>query len=137
MSNYPFPAESNAESMPLAKDCHWSGQLLSDPPVHLELMNRWKLWTANAPQERLIARFGTGRLLHCNGTRYELRGGNDWDFAAAQEWVAHFLHEAVIDRPVTPQGYVHRRTPPNCTGQKAFACWTLRSTAYGRGFQTG
>ena len=100
-------------------------------------MNRWKLWTANASQERLIARFGTGRLLHCNGTRYELRGGNDWDFAAAQEWVAHFLYEAVIDRPVTPQGYVHRRTPPNCTGLKTFACWTLRSAACGRGFQTG
>ena len=30
-------------------------------------------------------------------------GGNDWDFAAAQEWVAHFLHEAVIDRPADPR----------------------------------
>ena len=74
-------------------------------------MNRWKLWTANASQERLIARFGTGRLVHCDGTRYELRGGNDWDFAAAQEWVSHFLHEAIIDRPFTPRGYVHRQPP--------------------------
>ena len=111
MSNYPLRAESNAESMPLSKDRRSNGQLLSDPLVHLGLMNRWKLWTANAPQERLIARFGTGRLLHCNGTRYELRGGNDWDFAAAQEWVAHFLHEAIIDRPVTPRGCVQRQSP--------------------------
>jgi hypothetical protein len=79
-------------------------------------MNRWKLWNANASQERLIARFGTGRLLHCEGARYELRGGNDWDLAAAQEWVAHFLHEAVIDRPADPRVFVHRRTPSQLPG---------------------
>ena len=111
MSNYPFRAESNAESIPLSKDCRSSGQRLSDPLVHFGLMNRWKLWTATASQERLIARFGTGRLVHCDGTRYELRGGNDWDFAAAQEWVSHFLHEAVIDRPVTPRGCAHWQPP--------------------------
>ena len=126
MSNYPFRAESNAESMPLAKDFHWSGQLLSDPPVHFGQMNRWKLWTGHPSPERLIARFGAGRLVHCNGARYELRGGNDWDFAAAQEWVAHFLHEAVIDRPITPRGCVHRQAPPKCTGLKTFAGGTLR-----------
>ena len=111
MSNYPLRAESNAESMPLSKDRRSNGQLLSDPLVHLGLMNRWKLWTANASQESLIARFGTGRLVQCDGTRYELRGGNDWDFAVAQEWVAHFLHEAIIDRPVTPRGCVQRQSP--------------------------
>jgi hypothetical protein len=126
MSNYPFRAESNAESMLSVKEGHWNGQLLSDPLVHLGRMNRWKLWTDNASQERLIARFGTGRLVHCDGARYELRGGNDWDFAAAQEWVAHFLHEAVIDRPAVPQGCAQRRTSPECPRPKSFGRGTLR-----------
>ena len=90
-------------------------------------MNRWKLWTERASPERLIARFGTAHLVHCNGARYELRGGNDWDFAAAQEWVAHFLHEAVIDRPLTPRTCGHRQMLPQVHGRlKTLVRGTLR-----------
>jgi hypothetical protein len=47
--------------------------------------------------------------------------GNDWDFAAAQEWVAHFLHEAVIDRPLTRECVSIDAHHPNCPGPKTFA----------------
>jgi hypothetical protein len=86
-------------------------------------MNRWKRWTARNSTERLIARFGTGRLIRCDGIRYELRGGTDWDFAAAREWAAHFLHEAIIDRPEASRidGYRFDGsgfTPSRCLGKK-------------------
>jgi hypothetical protein len=77
-------------------------------------MNRWKQWTWAATNDRLIARFGTGRLVRCAGSRYELQGGNDGDLAAAREWVAHFLHEAVIERPSpsqTPVFQAQQTTP--------------------------
>ena len=64
-------------------------------------MNRWKRWCTNGSRERLIARFGTGRLVECEGARYELRGGDPLDLAAAREWAAHFLHEAFIERTQT------------------------------------
>lgn len=57
-------------------------------------------------RERLIARFGSGRLVRCGDVRYELRGGDDMDMACAREWAAHFLHEAFIERPLIP----HDRT---------------------------
>ena len=53
--------------------------------------------------------------------------GNDWDFAAAQEWVAYFLHEAVIDRPLTPRTCGHRQMLPQVHGRlKTLARGTLR-----------
>jgi hypothetical protein len=61
-------------------------------------MNRWRRWCATRSQERLIARFGAGRLVRCEGVRYVLRGGTPSDLAAAREWAAHFMHEAFIER---------------------------------------
>lgn len=61
-------------------------------------MNRWKRWCSTGSRKRLIARFGTGRLVAFEGTRYELLGGEPVDLAAAREWAAHFLHEAFIER---------------------------------------
>lgn len=81
-------------------------------------MIRWKRWTTRNPHERVIAQFGTGRLIRCDGMRYELRGGNDWDLAAAREWGAHFLHEAIIDRPPGPVAMGARRS---CHRPTAFA----------------
>ena len=103
MSSYPFQPESNADSARRPKDISGIGQYLSDSVPHLQRMNRWIRWTARNSTECLIAQFGTGRLICCGGIRYELRGGNDWDFAAAREWAAHFLHEAIVDRPSKPQ----------------------------------
>lgn len=90
------------------------GQLLSDTKAHSWGMNRWKRWTWAASNDHLIARFGTASLVRCKGRRYELRGGNDGDLAAAREWVAHFLHEAVIDRPTAsqPTGYRSKQPQP-------------------------
>lgn len=99
MSIYPFLSESNADSAPRAKGSNGIGQFLSDSLLHPHPMNPWKCWTTRNSTECIIARFGMGRLIRCDGIRYELRGGSPWDLSAAREWAAHFLHEAFIDEP--------------------------------------
>lgn len=70
------------------------------------VMKLIKDWVRQNGAERVVARFGEATLVHLGGATYELRGGNAADAAAAREWTAHFLHEAVL--PCRPTGFRSR-----------------------------
>ena len=44
----------------------------------------------------VIAIFGRAELVKYLDGKYELRGGEKEDLAAAQEWISLFMHEATI-----------------------------------------
>jgi hypothetical protein len=65
-------------------------------------------------RERVVTWFGTAALIRRPDRSYELRGGTADDEAAAREWVALFLHEAVLARRETPGRAVVTRCPRRC-----------------------
>jgi hypothetical protein len=59
---------------------------------------KMKHWLEFLRRERgeLIACWGEAELIRRLDGRYELRGGAAEDRQAAREWIALFLHEAVV-----------------------------------------
>lgn len=47
-------------------------------------------------ESKLIASFGTARLVRMLNGKFELRGGTAADRAEAKEWCSLFLHDAVF-----------------------------------------
>lgn len=62
----------------------------------LARMKTIKSWMERDGTECVVARFGGATLVRRPDAGYELRGGTELDAAAAREWTAHFLHEAVL-----------------------------------------
>ena len=50
-------------------------------------------WNGSA---RLVARFGSARLIRNKSGRFELRGGSKSEHLEAREWASLFLHEAAV-----------------------------------------
>ena len=59
-------------------------------------MKRRQPESTAATGERVIAMFGRARLVRDWAGRYLLRGGSPADQSEAREWIALFLHEAVL-----------------------------------------
>lgn len=45
--------------------------------------------------DRVIALFGTSRLVRTGEGRFELRGGSEDDRSGAMEWISLFMHDVV------------------------------------------
>ena len=50
---------------------------------------------------KIIRHFGRGCLVQVADGHFELVGGSEADYAAAQEWASLFAHEVVFNRPST------------------------------------
>lgn len=50
---------------------------------------------------KVIRHFGRGWLVQIADGHFELLGGSEADYAAAQEWASLFAHEVVFNRPST------------------------------------
>ncbi len=73
-------------------------------------------------KRKVIARFGSAKLVRTSGRAYELHGGSDEDHAEALEWVSLFLHEAVIRRVAAPGNARQRPCAPAGQTRETVLC---------------